>query len=322
MSRPSRPAFTLIELLVVIALIAILIGLLLPAVQKIREAANRLNCQNNQRQVGLAVHNYHDAYQSFPASGWTTAGPGNPAGKWHSWRAVILPYAEQDNLRALFDLNFHWWEYPNLTAAAFPVRMYECPSTPGRTPLTSAVAKPSPAPGRPALTFARAPAPTDYEAVQGVQPGSINPHLPAPVYDAANRFGVMHRDSNNSMSSITDGTSSTVMVVECAGRPTVYRLGRAQPMLSNDQGIGWADNEGPFSFDGAAADGSAEGCGLRCAAAMNKRNDNEPYSFHPDGGNFLFADGHVQFIRESVPIRTFAALMTRAAGEVVGVADY
>ena len=317
--RP-RSAFTLIELLVVIAIIAILIGLLLPAVQKVREAANRMKCLNNMKQIGLAVHNYHDTYQFFPASGWTTVGPGNPAGRWHSWRSVILPYAEQDNLRALFDLNFNWWENPNLNAATFPVKMYECPSTPGRTPVTSAVAKPSPAPGRPALTFARPPAPTDYEAIQGVQHGSVNPHFPTPIYDASNRFGVMHRDSNNTMASIADGTSSTVMVVECAGRPLVYRNGRAQPTLSNDQGICWADNEGPFSFDGAAADGSAEGCGVACAATMNKRNDNEPYSFHQGGGNFLFADGHVQFIRQSVSIQTFSALLTRAAGEVVG--DY
>jgi prepilin-type N-terminal cleavage/methylation domain-containing protein/prepilin-type processing-associated H-X9-DG protein len=316
----TRRAFTLIELLVVIAIIAILIGLLLPAVQKVREAAARATCQNNLKQIGLAVHNYHDSYGFFPASGWTKAGAGNPAGKWHSWRSAVLPYVEQDNLRRLFDLSFHWWEGPNLQAAAVPVKLYECPSTPTRVPITAAVAKPSPAPGRPALTFAQPLAPTDYEAIQGVQPGSINPHLPAPVYDATNRFGVMHRDSKNAMTGITDGTSSTVVVVEAAARPLVVRGRTPNPALTNDQGIGWVDNEGPFSFDGAAADGSAEGCGLNCAAVMNKRNDNEPYSFHAGGGNVLFADGHVQFLRESLDVRTFAALCTRAAGEVAG--DY
>ena len=117
-----------------------------------------------------------------------------------------------------------------------------------------------------------------------------------------------------------DGTSSTVLVVECAARPLAYRNRRADPTVSNDQGICWADSEGPFSFDGAAADGSAEGCGAACAATMNRKNDNEPYSFHPGGGNFLFADGSVRFLRESVGLPTFAALLTKSAGEVVG--DY
>jgi prepilin-type N-terminal cleavage/methylation domain-containing protein/prepilin-type processing-associated H-X9-DG protein len=315
-----RSGFTLIELLVVIAIIAILIGLLLPAVQKVREAAAKAQCQNNLKQQGLAIHNYHDTYQFFPASGWTTGGSGNPGGKWHSWRSVILPYVEQDNLRRLLDYNFHWWDGPNLTAAVFPVKMYECPSTSSRTPITSAVAKPSPFPGRPALAFLQPLAPNDYEAIQGVQHGSLNPHFPTPIYDANNRLGVMHRNSKNTMTSIGDGTSSTIMVVECAARPLVYRGRSAHPNLTNDQGIGWVDNEGPFSFDGATSDGSTEGCGLACAGVMNKKNDNEPYSFHSGGGNFLFADSHVQLLRESLDIKTFAALCTRAAGEVVG--DY
>jgi prepilin-type processing-associated H-X9-DG protein len=130
----------------------------------------------------------------------------------------------------------------------------------------------------------------------------------------------MYRNSTTRMADILDGTSTTIMVVEAGARPLVYRGRRPDPSLSNDQGIGWADSEGPYSVDGARADGSAEGCGPAggCTAAMNAKNDNEPYSLHPGGGNFLFADAHVQFLHESLPLPTFAALCTANAGEVAG----
>jgi prepilin-type processing-associated H-X9-DG protein len=291
--------------------------LLLPAVQKVREAASRAKCSNNLKQLGLALHNFHDTNRCFPASGWTTTGPGNSQGRFVGWRPLTLPYIEQENLQRLFSFDKHWWEAPNRAAAGNAVRTYECPSTPSRPAVTSAVAK-SP---RPALSDLNpALAPTDYEAVQGVQPASIDPVL----YNAGNRFAVMHRNSTTRIADIQDGTTNTIMVVECAGRPQVYRLGVPNPGLSNDQGISWADSEGPFSLDGASADGTQEGCtpANGCTYAMNKKNDNEPYSFHPGGAMFLFADGHVQFIAESVKLQTLAALCTRSAGEVISTPDF
>ncbi len=311
-----RRGFTLVELLVVIAIIAILVGLLLPAVQSAREASRRVSCQNNLRQLGIALHNFVDVHRVFPASGWTRSGPGNPAGKHVGWRPLTLPYLEQGNTEALYDFELNWWEGTNPTVAAVPVKIFQCPSVPTRAEVLSAVAHPP----RPAMTFPNPIAPTDYEAIMGIYPPSINAHLNAPLYSYVNRFSVMYRNSTTSMAGILDGTSTTIMIVECGARPRVYRQRQSEPSLTNDQGIGWADSAGPFSLHGARADGTAEGCGPAggCSAAMNAKNDNEPYSFHPGGGNFLFADAHVKFIDESIDLPAFAALCTMHAGEVVG----
>lgn len=305
----SRKGFTLVELLVVLAVIGLLVGLLLPAIQSSREAARRMSCSNNMRQLGLALHMFHDANRSFPASGWNTAGPGNPAGKFVGWRPLILPYLEQANAHKLYNFSMNWWEETNLALAAIPFPMFRCPSTPENFPVLNIIAK-NP---RPALALTLPLGPTDYEAIQGVQPASIDPAF----YNSGNRFAVMHRNSRTRMADILDGTSNTICVVECSGRPVVYRVRQARRDLNNDQGIGWADSEGPFSLDGVNADGSREGCtpAAGCNMAMNVRNDNEPFSFHFGGIQVLYADGHVDFLSQTIDLKVMAAQCTRAAGE-------
>ncbi len=311
--RNLRIGFTLVELLVVISIITILVGLLLPAVQSARESARRIQCQSHSRQIALAIHNFEATHRVFPASGWTQSGPGNPAGKFVGWRTTILPYMEQTNVSSLYDLNMNWWEGTNRSVASIPIPLFLCPSVPTLPPVMSAIAK---AP-RPAMVFETPLGRTDYEAIQGVQPSSIDPIK----YNAFNRFSVMHRNSQNRFSSISDGSSQTIMAVEAGGRPAVYRRGVQRTSLRNDQGIGWVDSESAFSLDGSSPDGEREGCSKAdgCGMSMNARNDNEPYSFHWMGSNCIFADGHVRFIHQDIALETMAELCTRAAGEMIAL---
>lgn len=315
MNYTHRSGFTLIELLVVIAIIVLLMALLLPAVQKVRAAADRLMCSSNMRQIGIALHHYHNDFNALPASGWTIASPLNPSGKYVGWRAILTPYIEQDNIRARYDRMQHWWDEPNLTLAASPIKIYSCPATPDRGQLASAIAKPP----RPALTFTTlAPAPTDYEAIMGVA-ASINPTL---YGTAASNRSAMFRNSQVKLTHIYDGTHTTIVILESAGRPLTYRGRTARPDLPNDQGICWADSEGGYSLDGSNDDGSLQGQGpVLTPRAINATNFNEPYAFHPNGANCLFADGHVQFVNERIKLEVFAAACTRSAGELLVIDD-
>lgn len=313
MLMPKKTSgLTLVELLAVLATLSVLIGLLLPAIVSAREAARRTQCTSNLRQLGLGVLGFESAHRAFPASGWTHAGPGNPHGRFLGWRVLILPYLDQQQLQDLYDVSKNWWEAPNVSAASVPIDVFQCPSVPELAPVTFATEH---AP-RPSMSFPIAVARTDYEALLGIKPASINLHLASPRYDSTNRFSVMHRNSKNQMKDIRDGVSRTAFISECGGRPYVFRRKR-RVENSNDQGICWADSEGPFSLDGSSSDGSREGKGpaSRCTFGINRRNDNEPYSFHPDGASFLFADGRVSYMSEDTELLVLVRLITRNGSE-------
>lgn len=309
-SRPvCRTGFTLIELLVTIGIIAILMSLLLPAIQAAREAARKTQCRNNLKQIGVALHNFESTHGRFPASGYTKVTVTNPSGSYISWRACLLPYLEQSAAHDLYRFDQNWWSEDNLKAGRYSLPSYLCPSVPSQDPITAAVEKTP----RPALVLAEPIQRSDYEAVMGIR-SAIDP-LRYP--DKASTRSVMYRNSETRFAEITDGSSNTIAVIECGARPDVYRQRTRVASLKNDQGNGWLDSESAFSVDGTVSAHSQPGQATGdVSSPMNETNENEIYSFHSGGAMFLFADGHAEFLNQNIDLKTLAALITKSGGEV------
>jgi prepilin-type N-terminal cleavage/methylation domain-containing protein/prepilin-type processing-associated H-X9-DG protein len=339
-----RTGFTLIELLVVIAIIAILIGLLLPAIQKVREAANRAKCSNNLKQLGLAIHNYHDSNLALPTWGFdfSPAPPGNPWGaqtQGHSLLSQILPFIEQQNVQniARIDLSVidprnlppNWGTSP---AGLAKISVFVCPSTPDRTLDYGPFFMQATGMSRGPMNLGA----TDYAAVRGYHPNFRNACLPttSPTYTSSSSpgqenggvFGIKGlltaaglTQGKIKLTDITDGTSNAIAMAEDAGRHQLYA--RRTPITPNGPGqVGWTLNAAwgdyntaiwirGFNPAGTSRDG---GC-----CVVNCNNLNQFYAFHPGGVNTLRADGSVQFLQETVAPAVLGALVTRRGGEVV-----
>jgi prepilin-type N-terminal cleavage/methylation domain-containing protein/prepilin-type processing-associated H-X9-DG protein len=344
----KRKGFTLIELLVVIAIIAVLIGLLVPAVQKVREAANRMSCTNNLKQLGLAMHGYHDVNNFFPASSYTTGlpAPGNSTGTVHSWRIFCLDYIEQGSIGKMYDKNQSWFAVANNAAINTSVKTYLCPTTPGRGSL-STVTKSVKVNGvtTSVTVTANNCGPTDYDTMNTFKVGQYAGVFGIASTTAASSFidSIMIKDTTTRMAMVTDGLSNTGLIWECSARPDVWLNGKKIAVAANDQGFCWADSDGPFSVDMAnPAATAADYTSLTIPASagvnvfwakndinpanlskfssfMNSSNDNEVFSFHSGGSNTCMGDGSVRFFVQTMDVKTFASIVTAHGGEVVNL---
>ena len=300
MRAPSRKighGFTLIQLLVVIAILGALVGLLLPAVQKVREAANRSACANNLRQLALALHDFHDFNGYLPESNDVV-----PAH--HSWAYFVLPRIEQNALYDLYNPNSNWFNVINRNAVETQVRVFQCPS--------------APFPDRTDPSFLFPPACADYTVTKGVNEILILIGLVPPTPDLR---GALTEAETTRFTDITDGLSNTIMLAEDAGRWQLWHQNVLVPLEQGGyaSGGGWADDKNPISLVGSTYDGNTFSGG---PCPMNCTNSNEMYSFHRGGANTAFADGSVHFLNESMQISVLAALITRSGGESVLGAGY
>jgi prepilin-type N-terminal cleavage/methylation domain-containing protein len=332
MDVPARKGFTLVELLVVIAIIAVLIGPLLPAVQKVREAANRAKCGNNLKQLGLGFLNYETAHGSFPTIGFnfpTNPNPANPYGpqtQGHGSITHVLPYLEQGNLLSTGRLDVSTIDPVNLPPpagtspiSATKIPFVQCPSTPDRFtdygPLFVSMGGPFPE-----LLIQ----PTDYVPIRGLGTAFRDDCSPAsPTADAGPLGGVVTgtRTGRMPLSLISDGTANTILLAEVAARPAIHQAGKQIAKSPAAAGLppddphwfaGWGDHGQAPNIEGYTR--AAPTTPGNCDGVVNASNINI-YSLHPGGAQTVRCDGSVSLLKESAAGAAVAALVTRAGGE-------
>ncbi|HEY0982004.1 DUF1559 family PulG-like putative transporter [Schlesneria sp.] len=290
-TRSTRSAFTLIELLVVIAIIAVLIALLLPAVQQAREAARRTQCSNNLKQIGLAIHNYHDTNTRFPLSSIDTAHARSGA------FASILPYIDQANLYQRYDFSLGNSDPANLIAVSQKITAYLCPSAPFRRPVPiSGCDANNRAPG----TYA-------------VSTGSGDPWGTVASGAPHNGAIVNAGSGSTSMRDIIDGTSSTFLAGESAWNFADY-LFTSGPC--NGQ-VRWGFTYWSSPYPLATAFTTRGPFNPKSRADDSDRLANFR-SEHIGVVNMLLCDGSVRYVSENIDHTLLDKLATRAGGETVG----
>jgi prepilin-type N-terminal cleavage/methylation domain-containing protein/prepilin-type processing-associated H-X9-DG protein len=328
--KPTQRGFTLIELLVVIAIIAVLIALLLPAVQAAREAARRIQCTNNLKQLGIAFHNYEGAIGSFPSGListlmnplWTIPGGNCNAappelGPGWSLFALSFPYLEQQALSNALNFNLLIADPSNQTVRSTRVSAYICPSDSPPDKATIFDCGNPPSAGNTPVALLSDTAPSSYVGVLG----GGNKNNPDPLcgcYEWQPFNGSFHRNSRIRIADITDGTSNTVGVGERDNRFVISSWVGVTPdaevIYNPAKGLG-CQNFRP----------AITAVVVHSRQYTVNRPDASPAAFHtqhPGGGNFLFLDGSVHFIKDSVNLDVMRALCTRAYAEIVSADSY
>jgi len=329
---------------VVIAIIAILIGLLLPAVQKVREAAARSSCTNNLKQIGLALHTYEAGMGYFPTSGEGNSTDGQSTKfDLHSTFTMILPYMEQQNAYNLFNIQQAYNSPANAAAGSGKgkIKSFLCPSWQSQDD-----------PDGYGQTDYMPVAYTDIDPTTGARDqnspkkyrnaGLLTLHNEVTGYDSSNNPIRVPRGART-QGGIQDGTSNTVAIIEDAGKahekfspfmkagytdPCPNCVAKSPTNLRNNYRWAEPDNangvSGPHLQTGgpgkAAIDNNATPIGGpdSCKWSLNNCGPNdEPFSFHTGGCNAVFGDGHVQFLRQTISPQTLRALMTVDGGESV-----
>jgi prepilin-type N-terminal cleavage/methylation domain-containing protein/prepilin-type processing-associated H-X9-DG protein len=319
--KPGHGGFTLIELLVVIAIIAVLIALLLPAVQQAREAARRVQCVNNLRQIGIALHNYHDAVSAFPPGLISRPDPvtGDNSGPGWGWASMILGQMEATPLMNAVNFNLPI-EFPgNQTARITRLATFACPTDAFFVPLFTVVDQ-----NTTNVTLGNSicdVASSSYVGCFGrSDPSSLYPYSPTDTPPGRdNAEGLFYRNRSVTIAAITDGTSQTLAAGEksqnLAQASWTGAVTNAAVPITKLQAEDGLSPEGGDALV-VAHTGELDGPNSRPAHA------DQFWSMHPGGANFLFADGSVRYLKEKRPLTLFQAMATRAGGEVLSADSF
>lgn len=334
-NRIGRIGFTLIELLVVIAIIAVLVGLLVPAVQNVREAASRLSCQNNLKQHGLALHNYEGTFGRFPTGGqgrnlagtanvfWTDkflieATPTPIVGQIsHSLQTKLLPYLEQDNVLRLMNLDYAYNDpaFPgNQQAARSVIKSFICPSVGNRNGNQDALGFAYTDYSSPATAMINASTPANMELT--ATGGLLNP-----VWGGPRLLCALNGSTPRAANQITDGTSNTIAICEMGGRSDAmpFSLGTINTFNPNGRRFwAWAEPDNAFNVDQLINNNATpRGGPATCPwTRLNCGPNEEMFTFHSGGANVVLCDGSVRFLRDSLDGAALRALLTVDGGEV------